>query len=114
MHVARVQICRRLALPGARVSWPHEDDAYLDASCRALSRVEEFAPELLLVSLGLDAHKDDPSGGFALTTPAFARIGKAIADAGYPTVLIQEGGYDVELLGTNLIAALGAFCSVSS
>ena len=82
------------------------DATYLSALEQALSKVSEFSPELLLVALGLDGHEADPCQGFALTTPGFSRIAAEIGSLGLPTVLVQEGGYDLEHLGANLVAFL--------
>ena len=62
-----------------------------------------------VVALGLDAHEDDPYAGLAVTTDGFERVGARLADAGLPTLLVQEGGYLNPALGRNLAATLGAF-----
>jgi acetoin utilization deacetylase AcuC-like enzyme len=48
----------------------------------------------------------------SITTDGFFEIGKAIGDAGIPTLLIQEGGYISPVLGDNLAATLGGFESI--
>jgi acetoin utilization deacetylase AcuC-like enzyme len=85
------------------------DDAYLKAMAPALRRIDAFAPDALVVALGLDAHESDPLAGLAITTPGFARIAGDIAALGLPTVLVQEGGYMNEALGTNLLSFLVGF-----
>ncbi len=65
----------------------------------ALARIRRFHPEYLVVSLGYDAHEADPIGGLSLTTGYFARMARAIAGLGLPTVLVQEGGYNTNKLG---------------
>ena len=62
-----------------------------------------------MVALGLDASEHDPLAGLAVTTEGFRRIGAAIARLGLPTVLVQEGGYLSDILGTNLTAVLAGF-----
>lgn len=62
-----------------------------------------FAPELLLVSAGFDAHADDPLGGMRLSAGGYARLTArlcAVADrcAGGRVVLVTEGGYDLDAL----------------
>ena len=59
--------------------------------------------------LGLDAHEKDPLKGLAITTAGFGRIGKAIADIGLPTLLVQEGGYLSDQLGDNLCSFISEF-----
>ena len=56
------------------------DDIFLDALAAAIRRIEAFAPDALVVALGLDAFEGDPFGGLSVTTPGFARIGEAIAE----------------------------------
>ena len=85
------------------------DAAFLDALATAFRRIHAFAPEALVVALGLDAFEGDPFGGLSVTTPGFARIGKAIARLGLPTVIVQEGGYLCDALGDNLTAFLTGF-----
>ncbi len=79
---------------------------YLAALDQALREIRTFAPNTLLVSLGLDTYKNDPVGGFALETESYVRIGARIAALGLPTVVVQEGGYDLPTLQQNLIAFL--------
>jgi len=85
------------------------DEGFLQALDRALHRIRAFAPGALVVALGLDAHKDDPLAGLALSTAGFERIGAAIAGLGVPSVLVQEGGYLTGALGANLCAFLHGF-----
>ena len=76
-----------------------DDDSYLEASGRALDRVAEHAPGALIVSLGLDAHEDDPMGRFSLTDQAFRALGSMVAGLGAPVLVVQEGGYALDSLG---------------
>ncbi len=85
------------------------DEAYLENLERALERVAAFAPGVLVVALGLDAHETDPLAGLALTTEGFRRIGDTIGSMGLPTALVQEGGYLSDALGRNLDAFLDGF-----
>jgi acetoin utilization deacetylase AcuC-like enzyme len=75
------------------------DTDYLRALRGPLQDITDFAPDFLLVSAGFDTYEHDPIGGFALTAPCYGQIGQAIASLGQPTVVLQEGGYNVEALG---------------
>jgi len=86
-----------------------DDDAYCAAIAEGLAQVAAFAPEALVVSLGLDAAAEDPIGAFAVTEQGFARAAEMIAQVRKPTVLVQEGGYPSDALGRNLIAFLSRF-----
>ena len=95
-----------LNLPLARKS---ADAAFLEALEVAFRRIRAFAPEALVVALGLDAFEGDPFGGLSVSTPGFSRIGEAIAGLGLPTVIVQEGGYLCDALGDNLTSFLTGF-----
>ncbi|ONG58140.1 acetylpolyamine amidohydrolase [Pseudoroseomonas deserti] len=86
-----------------------QDAAYLDALQIACRRIESFVPEALVVSLGFDAHAEDPSQGLALSFDAYRAIGERLARLGLPTALIQEGGYAVGNLGRCLTEFFSGF-----
>jgi acetoin utilization deacetylase AcuC-like enzyme/GNAT superfamily N-acetyltransferase len=77
------------------------DDAYLEVLAEALAVVKEFAPTVLVLSVGLDIAKGDPTGAWSITPDGFERIGAAVAASGLPTLAVQEGGYDTRVLGRN-------------
>ncbi len=85
------------------------DEAYAACLEDVLERVTRFAPEILVVALGLDASERDPLAFLAITTDGFRRIGATLGALGAPTVLVQEGGYLSPVLGDNLAAALVGF-----
>lgn len=85
------------------------DDGYLAALDQALAAIRAYAPEALLVSLGLDAQERDPLGVLKVTTAGFGEIARRIARLGLPTVLVQEGGYLCDDLGPNLASFLSGF-----
>jgi acetoin utilization deacetylase AcuC-like enzyme len=95
-------------LPLARKSG---DQVFLEALAAGIRRVEAFAPDALVVALGLDAFEGDPFGGLSVSTPGFARIGEAIAGLRLPTVIVQEGGYLCNALSDNLTSFLTGFAS---
>ena len=51
------------------------------------------------VALGFDNHREDPIGVLKVTTEAFAPVGAFIRALALPTVVVQEGGYAVSVLG---------------
>jgi len=95
-------------LPLARKSG---DDVFLEALDAAIRRIQAFAPDAIVVALGLDAFEGDPFGGLSVTTPGFSRIAEAIAAMRLPTVIVQEGGYLCDALSDNLTAFLAGFGS---
>ena len=77
--------------------------------------VEEYAPELLLVSAGFDAHEDDPLAQMRLTTDGFrwltARLRSASRASRCPMVVVTEGGYALEALAASLDAVVQVMSS---
>jgi acetoin utilization deacetylase AcuC-like enzyme len=70
-----------------------------------------FKPELLLVSAGFDAHRDDPLAGLEVTTDGYRELaglikGWAIAHSGGRSVWALEGGYNLTALAESVIACL--------
>ena len=75
---------------------PGVDDAgYLTVLARAIRRIEKFAPDYLVVPFGLDIMKGDPTGAFYVTADGMRRIGAEIGALKLPTLIVQEGGYNL-------------------
>jgi acetoin utilization deacetylase AcuC-like enzyme/GNAT superfamily N-acetyltransferase len=68
----------------------------------ALQRIRRFQPAYLVVAAGFDTAKGDPTGTWSNLARDFISIGRAIGEQGYPTLIVQEGGYRVRTLGTNV------------
>ncbi|MGQ0713656.1 MAG: hypothetical protein ACT4PJ_07970 [Gemmatimonadaceae bacterium] len=77
------------------------DDDYLRTLHQALALIERFEPRYLVLSVGLDIAKGDPTGAWVITPEGFERIGGAVAGLGLPTLAVQEGGYDTRVIGRN-------------
>ena len=73
--------------------------AHARALERALKAVEQFGPDFLVVPLGLDTARGDPTGTWSLMPSDFARNGRLVGSLGLPTLVIQEGGYRTRGLG---------------
>ncbi len=86
------------------------DEEYLEAFARVVEpAVEQFEPELLLVSAGFDAHVADPLADMRVTEEGFrelARRCRALADR---VAAVLEGGYELETLPLLVDAALEGF-----
>jgi acetoin utilization deacetylase AcuC-like enzyme len=92
------------------------DDRFLAALERAAEAMEDYRPELVLISAGFDAHEDDLLGGLRVTTGAFAeatRIVRGIAErhAGGRLVSMLEGGYELNALAASAAAHVEALLS---
>ena len=76
-----------------------------------LPAIDEFAPTLLLISAGFDAHRDDPLGDLLLDETDFRWITSLIADAANRhangrIVSILEGGYHLDALARSVATHL--------
>jgi len=76
-------------------------DFYGKNLAEALRKIARFKPQFLVVSLGLDTAKEDPTGTWSLEAADFEAIGRMIGFLSMPTLIVQEGGYDTRVLGVN-------------
>ena len=76
-------------------------DEHRAAVAQALVRIARHDPSFLVVSMGFDTAKADPTGTWSNEAADFVKLGHMIGAAGLPTVVIQEGGYRIRTLGTN-------------
>jgi len=86
-----------------------DDARYLSVLEEALQLIQNFAPEHLVVSAGMDIYADDPLGKITVSREGIGEIGKRISSLALPTVIVMEGGYDNEALGKNIISFLSSF-----
>ena len=66
----------------------------------------EFAPDLVLISAGYDAHRDDPIGDCLLDAGSFQEMTKHLVGLGVPVGAVLEGGYDLQSLATSVAATM--------
>jgi acetoin utilization deacetylase AcuC-like enzyme len=75
---------------------------------RPLARA--YAPDLVLLSAGYDAHADDPLAGCAVTDAGYRAMSatmRALADdLGVPLGIVLEGGYDLGALARSVVITL--------
>jgi len=76
-------------------------EKYRHTLSSALKRIKSFSPAYLVLCLGLDTAKSDPTGTWNHTYEDFFKIGQMIGKQKYHTVVVQEGGYRTQTLGTN-------------
>jgi acetoin utilization deacetylase AcuC-like enzyme len=95
-----------LNLPLARgTDWA----SYAKALDQALDWIARFDADLLIVSYGADTYVGDPISHFVLETRDYRPMGQAIAALALPTLIVMEGGYAVDALGTNVATFLSGF-----
>jgi acetoin utilization deacetylase AcuC-like enzyme len=73
-----------------------------------LPAAREFDPQLVLISAGFDAHRDDPLGMCRLETRSFASMALQMLSLGVPVGAVLEGGYDLAALASSCAATLEA------
>jgi acetoin utilization deacetylase AcuC-like enzyme/GNAT superfamily N-acetyltransferase len=78
-----------------------EVQAYLETLSRALDRIRQYRPRYLIVCLGLDTAKGDPTGSWSLVARDFLEIGRRIGLLNLPVLVVQEGGYRTRSIGSN-------------
>ena len=75
--------------------------------------LEQFAPDLLLVSAGYDAHRRDPLGGMELDADGYAWMTRQLLEVtrrgpGHRIAFLLEGGYDLTAVSESVQHTLGA------
>jgi len=80
---------------------------------KILPAVERFAPDLVVISAGFDAHQSDPLGGLLLVEADFSWATDRVADVAGRccngrVVSVLEGGYDIEGLTESTAAHVAA------
>ncbi|MFH1157482.1 MAG: histone deacetylase family protein [Pseudomonadota bacterium] len=78
---------------------------------KIIPRLDAFAPEIIFVSAGFDAHRDDPLGGLGWTEEDYAALMTMLLDAterhcNGRLVAVLEGGYNLAALGRSVAACL--------
>jgi acetoin utilization deacetylase AcuC-like enzyme len=83
------------------------DDEYLAAFDEVVApAVRSFGPDLVLISAGFDAHRDDPLADMELSDDAFRSLGERSAALGPRVAAVLEGGYNLSTLPRIVSAAL--------
>lgn len=83
--------------------------AWSQALASALERIRAFAPDALVVSLGVDTFEHDPISFFRLKSEDFSTYGRMIGAGKWPTLFVFEGGYAVADVGVNAVNVLTGF-----
>jgi acetoin utilization deacetylase AcuC-like enzyme len=86
------------------------DDGWLEA---VTELVRWAGPvDALVIALGVDAAADDPESPLLVGEQAFRSAGGLLGELGLPTVVVQEGGYDVASIGSLVRANLEGLAGV--
>jgi acetoin utilization deacetylase AcuC-like enzyme len=78
--------------------------------------LEQFSPELLLVSAGFDAHERDPLASMRVTTAGYASVVRSLmmAAKNTPIAFVTEGGYELGALAECLDASFAVISEAGS
>ena len=75
----------------------------------------QYRPDLILISAGYDAHRDDPLGGLRLETSSYggmsARMRALGEEVGAPVGAVLEGGYDLGALSSSVAETMSALAN---
>lgn len=89
---------------GFNRNWPLDppigDDRYLEVLDEAIAAIRAYDPKYLVLSLGFDIMRGDPTGSFAVSIGGMQRIAERLGRVGLPMLIVQEGGYAVGNLRT--------------
>lgn len=98
---------------GTNLNYPMSEGtgfgAWAQALDDAIAKITAWGAEALVVSLGVDAYKDDPISFFRLESDDFTDAGRRIGRMKLPTVFCMEGGYAIEAVGINTVNVLEGF-----
>jgi acetoin utilization deacetylase AcuC-like enzyme len=75
----------------------------------------EYAPGLVLVSAGFDAHEDDPLASCRVTDEGYGTMAASVralaAELGVPVGVVLEGGYELGALARGMTTTLGVLAA---
>jgi acetoin utilization deacetylase AcuC-like enzyme len=90
------------------------DEPWLAAVTELADWARAGGAEALVVALGVDAAGGDPESPLEVGADAFEAAGRTLGTLGLPTVVVQEGGYDLETIGPLVLAFLRGLESAAS
>jgi acetoin utilization deacetylase AcuC-like enzyme len=103
---------------GYNINLPYDKDCtpeqwYNSITTAVIKYLPKFKPDVLIISLGTDSEPNDPEGGeVGLMPEDFNKIGKFFESLDLPTVIVQEGGYNLMNLDENVYSFLKAWDDV--
>jgi acetoin utilization deacetylase AcuC-like enzyme len=85
------------------------NDVFLATLYQALEKLVEFQADYWVVSLGVDFCKMDPLCRFDVSQDVFAKVGYVIREQKKSTLFVQEGGYNLDVVGNCIADVLEGF-----
>ena len=90
---------------GYNINFPLKEELngeeYYNTLVIAVQKIQRFNPDFLVIALGYDTSKGDPTGTWNLYPQDFEKNGKLLGSLGIPTLIMQEGGYKIPRLAGN-------------
>jgi acetoin utilization deacetylase AcuC-like enzyme len=82
------------------------DEQWLEAVSELAAWARAGGATALVVALGVDAAAGDPESPLQVTPEGYRAAGRTLGELRLPTVVVQEGGYDLAMLGPLVRKAL--------
>jgi acetoin utilization deacetylase AcuC-like enzyme len=82
------------------------DEPWLDAVSELVAWARAGGADALVVALGVDAAAGDPESPLQVSPAGYRAAGRALGELRLPTVVVQEGGYDLATIGPLVREAL--------
>ncbi len=83
---------------------------YLAVLEKAISVVDKYCPDYVVLSLGFDTFEKDPIGGLGLNEATYTKVGELLnRTLACPMLIVQEGGYNIsklQVLARNFLTGL--------
>jgi len=96
---------------GANLNLPLDPGTSDEGWLGGVGRLASFGDgaKSMVVSLGVDAWRNDPESPLQVSIDGYTRAGSLLGQLGIPTVIVQEGGYDLDALGDLVAGFLDGF-----
>ena len=76
-------------------------EKYRKALMQAVRTINKFNPDFIIIAIGLDTAKGDPTGTWPLNALDFEENGRILSVLKKPMLVVQEGGYFTRSVGIN-------------
>jgi acetoin utilization deacetylase AcuC-like enzyme len=80
------------------------DDIYYKLfNDRVMPKISSFNPDIIIISAGFDCASGDPLGDYQLSSKCYYNLTKMLLSFGKPTLLVLEGGYNLEAISKAMV-----------
>jgi acetoin utilization deacetylase AcuC-like enzyme len=85
-------------------------ELYEKTIIKCINIIRKFSPQFLIIALGLDTAKNDPTGTWNFGYNDIFNIGKLLGSIQHPALIIQEGGYKTNSMGVYAKYFFNGYC----